>query len=196
MLRKDAIAPRNEHETNIGTSIIQSSGASLTAITRPASRTRIPLSLVSHQFSPHQLEACDAITLTKRSEISYSPPIAFRLAPFCIFLGWKQEGWWPSMIRLPDCGLRRVTTSTGHFLLLLKRCKYRSIPPDSMIVQLSMKTLQTIIDKMPKNWSKYEDDIRRLYMEEGNPLKEVRRIMFDDHGFLASCELHFLELGS
>jgi hypothetical protein len=29
---------------------------------------------------------------------------------------------------------------------------------------------------MPKNWSKYEEEIRRLYTEEGKPLK-VRQLM-------------------
>jgi hypothetical protein len=39
---------------------------------------------------------------------------------------------------------------------------------------------------MPKNWSHHEAEIRRLYMEEGRALKEVRGIMNEHYKFDAS----------
>ena len=43
-----------------------------------------------------------------------------------------------------------------------------------------------VVRKMPKNGSNHEEEIRRLYLKEGKPLKEVRAIMAGDHEFEAS----------
>ncbi len=39
---------------------------------------------------------------------------------------------------------------------------------------------------MPKDWRRYETEIRQLYMNEGKTLKEVRAILSNKYGFSAS----------
>ncbi|KAH7381992.1 hypothetical protein BKA64DRAFT_684716, partial [Cadophora sp. MPI-SDFR-AT-0126] len=47
---------------------------------------------------------------------------------------------------------------------------------------------------MPKNWSHHEAEIRRLYMEEGKPLKQVRHLMIAEHRFEASIRAYRMKL--
>jgi hypothetical protein len=39
---------------------------------------------------------------------------------------------------------------------------------------------------MPKDWKRHKAELKRLYIIENKPLKEVQQILRDRHGFIAS----------
>lgn len=79
--------------------------------------------------------------------------------------------WWGSAILIaPFEKVQKVM----DFIQIFLRCRFRSAKHHN------------IIANMPKNWSDHEAEIRRLYIDDGRTLKDVRDIMSAKFDFNAS----------
>lgn len=116
------------------------------------------------------------------------------VAPFCTFLplfGVSGKGSAAKDVRLQNCGLVPHAKAPG-VIAPFQRCNHPSIfsldfesSNNNTFIDQKENPLR-VVRKMPKNWSNHADEIRRLYLKEGKPLKEVRAIMAADHEFEAS----------
>jgi hypothetical protein len=64
-----------------------------------------------------------------------------------------------------------------------------SVNPSQLLLTLLLTVEHSLFSAalsiMTKDWTLFKDEVRKLYWEENRPLKEVRRLMKEIHGFHA-----------